>query len=365
MASRSRRTVSSFNLSFLDIMFCGFGAVVLLVLLIDTNVITNRIERVEDQRFEFMKQELLTSQMRNKSDHLQTQTNTLTRELQSLVNNHSSLSDDNKSLASAISSPDIVTQLDAELRALQEELKKLESDKQVLEDQQADQKLAGQQARPFIGQGDRQYLTGLKLGGKRILILIDSSASMLERKIVDIIRLKVLDETTRRSAPKWQRTITTVEWLLANLPRSSSVQLYHFNATTTTLDDETKATWHPISDKETIDGMVKNLHAIAPANGTNLESAFLQAKTLVPRPDNIILLTDGLPTRAKRAGSKKTISGKERVKLFERASQQLPAEVPVNTILFPVEGDPLAALLFWQLALESGGSFLTPAQDWP
>ena len=338
---------------------------VLLVLLIDTNVITNRIERVEDQRFEFMKQELLTSQMRNKSDQLQIQDNTLTRELQLLLNTHSSLSEDNKSIASAMSSDNTVTQLDAELQRLQQELKKLESDKQVLENQQAQQQLAGQQVRPFIGQGDRQYLTGLKLGGTRILILIDSSASMLERKIVDIVRLKVLDETTRRSAPKWQRTITTVEWLLAHFPRSSSVQLYHFNETTTSLGDETNATWHPISDNEAIDGMVKNLKAIAPANGTNLESAFLQAKTLVPRPDNIILLTDGLPTRANRASSKKTISGKERVKLFERASQQLPAKVPVNTILFPVEGDPLAALLFWQLALESGGSFLTPAQDWP
>ena len=41
MASASRRPVSSFNISFLDIMFCGFGAVVLLVLIINSNIITN------------------------------------------------------------------------------------------------------------------------------------------------------------------------------------------------------------------------------------------------------------------------------------------------------------------------------------
>ena len=48
MASHSRRRISSFNLSFLDIMFCGFGAVVLLVLIINTNTLNRRSQRVAD-----------------------------------------------------------------------------------------------------------------------------------------------------------------------------------------------------------------------------------------------------------------------------------------------------------------------------
>jgi len=30
-----------------------------------------------------------------------------------------------------------------------------------------------------------------------------------------------------------------------------------------------------------------------------------------------------------------------------------------------MEGDPLAASEFWQLAQVSGGSFMSPARDWP
>ena len=44
------------------------------------------------------------------------------------------------------------------------------------------QDAAGQQIRTFKGEGDRQYLTGLKLGGERTLILVDRSASMLSSR---------------------------------------------------------------------------------------------------------------------------------------------------------------------------------------
>ena len=37
-----RRPVSPFSLSFLDIMFCGFGAVVLLVLILNTDTVRAR-----------------------------------------------------------------------------------------------------------------------------------------------------------------------------------------------------------------------------------------------------------------------------------------------------------------------------------
>ena len=55
---RRRRNLSPFNLSFLDIMFCGFGAVVLLVLVINADTIRSRKEQHEDLRGEVMRQEL-------------------------------------------------------------------------------------------------------------------------------------------------------------------------------------------------------------------------------------------------------------------------------------------------------------------
>jgi hypothetical protein len=42
----------------------------------------------------------------------------------------------------------------------------------------------------FIGNGDRQYLTGLKVGGDRILFLVDASASMMDETVVNVIRLR-------------------------------------------------------------------------------------------------------------------------------------------------------------------------------
>ena len=51
-------------------MFCGFGAVVLLVLLINSNIITRQQEKVEDHRIEFVKQEVTTTRARQQTDEL-------------------------------------------------------------------------------------------------------------------------------------------------------------------------------------------------------------------------------------------------------------------------------------------------------
>ena len=99
--------------------------------------------------------------------------------------------------------------------------------------------------------------------------------------------------------------------------------------------------------------------------GTSLLNAFRAAGELEPPPDNIFLLTDGLPTLGARKPWGKRVSSKKRHKLFNDAIAQLPAGVPVNIILFPMEGDPLAADAFWRLAKTSNGSFFSPSRDWP
>ena len=53
------------------------------------------------------------------------------------------------------------------------------------------------------------------------------------------------------------------------------------------------------------------------------------------------------------------------IKFFEQAIKTLPPRIPVNTLLFPMEGDPMAAVVYWKLAVDTGGSFLTPSSDWP
>jgi len=66
-----------------------------------------------------------------------------------------------------------------------------------------------------------------------------------------------------------------------------------------------------------------------------------------------------------RKGFKKRVTGKERMTYFNVARGVVPRGVPVNTILYPMEGDPLAAGAYWSLALKTKGSFITPSSDWP
>ena len=70
-----------------------------------------------------------------------------------------------------------------EVAALREEIAQLERKTEAL--RSAD---TGAASLRVGGQGDRQYLTGLKLGGARVLILVDASASMLDETIVEVIR---------------------------------------------------------------------------------------------------------------------------------------------------------------------------------
>ena len=45
----------------------------------------------------------------------------------------------------------------------------------------------GTRLRAFEGEGNRQYLTGLRMGGQHVVILVDTSTSMLDRTIVNMI----------------------------------------------------------------------------------------------------------------------------------------------------------------------------------
>ena len=87
-----------------------------------------------------------------------------------------------------------------------------------------------------------------------------------------------------------------------------------------------------------------------------LESCGLSTETVV---------TDGLPTQGTSPPRGNKVSSSDRVRLYRKALAQLPRNVPINVILAPMEGDPMAASEFWQLAQVSKGSFLSPSKDWP
>ncbi len=365
MASSSRRRISSFNLSFLDIMFCGFGAVVLLVLIINTNTLTQRGERIGDAKAGLQQMEMEAGLMNGHIERQQAENARIERSIATLRQTRTAFVNELEEVENSTISSAQRRSAEERIAALQEELLRLEKEVQVAAREKLEARQAGRQVRAFVGTGNRQYLTGLRLDGQRVLILVDSSASMLDRRVVDVVRRKVLDEQSRRSAPKWRRAVATVECLVANLPQTSTIQIHHFSTSVTRLTGGESRGWLPVTNYDQVDELISQLKMIAPIGGTNLEEPFLAARSLSPPPDNIVLITDGLPTQGKSGARATTIDGRARVKLYRQAVKNLPAGTPVNTILFPIEGDPIAASLFWQLAVDSGGSFLTPTRDWP
>jgi hypothetical protein len=81
--------------------------------------------------------------------------------------------------------------------------------------------------------------------------------------------------------------------------------------------------------------------------------------------DTIVLLADGLPTQSDSIPVGSSTDDLQRERLFRVATRSLPKDIPVNTILYPMSGDPAAPFLFWQLAQSSRGALISPAPGWP
>jgi hypothetical protein len=251
------------------------------------------------------------------------------------------------------------------IEELKAELKRLEQEAMNLKGSVADNEQRGSALRSVVGQGDRQYLTGLKIGGQHILILLDASASMLDDTIVNIIRRRNLPIEQQLASKKWQRAIRTVEWITANMPQDAQFQIITFNTQAQSAMPNSDSTWLTANNPELLNGSIKGIKSIVPAGGTSLHAAFAAARKLSPQPDNVFLLVDGLPTQGKEKPRGSVASSRDRLANFSSAIEGLPILSPINVILFPMEGDPVAAPSYWRLAQITGGSFLSPSQDWP
>jgi hypothetical protein len=253
-----------------------------------------------------------------------------------------------------------------------ERVEKLQSDIKSLEDEvkrllaiKAEQDEAGEQIREFKGEGDRQYLTGLRLGGERTLILVDRSASMLADAVANVIIRRNKPESEQLRARKWRQVVATVNWLTTQFQEDDQYQIYMFNNEAEPVIRGTEGVWLTAGDGQQLSEAIRVLRRTVPKNGTNMHSAFAVAKSLSPRPDNIILLVDGMPTMEAATTDKTRVGANERLNIFARATRELPSGIPVNIMLFPMQGDFAAPISFWSLALTTNGSFMTVSRDWP
>jgi hypothetical protein len=347
-------------------MSCGFGAVILFFMIInaqvkettedDPTVLMAETRKLEVEILEGRKDLVLAKNTKERLDiERETAEGQIAMIIALIEQLQAELAEyDSETLAEI----DRIEQLQTDIETLEEEIKRLLA---LAEEQEAD----GNKLREFQGDGDRQYLTGLKLSGRRTLILVDRSASMLDDTIINIIRRRNMSTKDKLRAVKWRQVVASVDWLTAQFVPGSEFQIYMFNNEAIPVIHGSDGVWLKADDSTQLDEAVRVLRRTIPEKGTNMRAAYAVASSLTPRPDNIILLVDGLPTMDGTSSSRRSISGRERYNLHFRALRELPSGVPVNVFLYPLEGDYEAPILYWLLAYRTNGSFISVSRDWP
>lgn len=352
----AKKREDGFNIAFLDVMACGLGAVILILILVkfsaNTPIPADEVERLQ--------QELAASQ---------SQSSELQKSLDEVNDNVAMQSADAEALKRRIE------QLKIQQRAVS---KALADKKAVVADlQQAVAAAAPKQADdPFKmdGAGEEQYLLGLKVEGKNIGILLDMSASMTDEKLIDIIKRKIGSHSQKVQGPKWLRSKRIATWMLARLPQNAQVSLVAFNNTSKVLGMRAISS---AKVRASMQALVKDIDGLVPEQGTNLMQGLKAIKKAMPDMTDLYVITDGLPTmldensgfnnsrKCKPLPSAKTISGECRMLVFLHSIQSQMPRVRTNIVLLPLEGDPQAAAAYWSWADLTGGLLISPAGSWP
>ena len=357
MSKRERlqaaRQNSDFNLSFLDIMACGLGAVILIFLLVKHNDDRGVVES-----------ELLSNQLETLENEVQ--------QFRALVEASSQRNSQIKKLGSQLDSQSESSQ--RVLASLDDRLAQQRNENAALNE--AIDSIETKETTDFVegpAGGEDNYLLGLKVEGPRIAILLDSSASMTAEQLVDVFRYKVGSAEERDGAPKWQRAKRTVQWLLNRVPRSSSVALVGFSEQADLLSRATTGDgWFKLAEADRLTATLSRVDALRPGGATNLQGAFEELAKLSPAPTNVYLVTDGLPTkvsgRPRRCARGATITPECRLNLFAdmtRSVRRQLASLQMNVVLLPLEGDWAASNAYWNLAVATGGLMISPPRSWP
>ena len=231
-----------------------------------------------------------------------------------------------------------------------------------------------------------KQLTGLRMMPDRTVILLDRSASMLHRNIVDIVRLRASPPRAQLNAQKWRTARDAAQWALARIPEGGRRRLLMFSSAIIGVDAPLSQTgvirWERQgAPQQDAGNLRRQLDATAPEGATNLKAALQATARLSPSPRQVLIITDGLPTlpgatplrslrgcpRVNRPNAP-IVSGDCRMSVFlnaVRVAEQQLAGTRFDVILLPIEGDAQAAHGYWLLAALSGGRLLTPAFGWP
>lgn len=370
-----RQSVVAFGLSFLDVLCCGLGAAVLLLLVVKHGETVAEIDAAglliehvtEIQELIATKSEQKT-ELENVADETQRQIIALTAQ------------DDARSSISRLQS----TRLTKLLREVQQQRIALNNARRVLAADAANHQRVAEEAQQSASQ---QHLTGLMVNNDRVVVLLDSSASMLGSNLVEIIRLRASNPQIQLRAKKWLSARGAAKWVIEHLPVGASYQILTYSDVVRDSQGEPVTTakppqWRTTQDAASTSTYVDSLlNDLTPRGATDLRTALTAVAAITPRPAQVIVITDGYPTvpgtaslnrfrgcpRA-RSGQVPLISPRCRKSIFDhalRVNRQDLRGIRIDVVLYPLEGDSNAVLGYWELATSYGGRLLSPVPGWP
>ncbi|MFC3092942.1 VWA domain-containing protein [Alteromonas sediminis] len=352
-----RRQEEGFNLSFLDVMACGLGAVLMILILVKfqghSSMPDTEVERLE---------QALAAQSAEKSQQ------------------QSALTLRRQSLKEATATQDDLTQKITSLRSkLQDTQNAINDEKAIIAElEQAIAAAAPEQADDpieLVSKGEEKYLIGLSIQGTNIGILLDTSASMTDDDVVSIIRRKIANDEVKKQGPKWKRSVNVAKWMLARLPTQANVSVVSFNKEAKVLGQNKI---NQADDSTQLATLLSEIDELVPTHGTDLSRALQTITAAMPTLSHLYVITDGLPTLLSEgsgfqesrgcrpvSGNDTTITGDCRMRLFLHAFKQHAPKVPTSIVLLPLEGDSQAQAAYWDWADISGGTMISPAGNWP
>lgn len=259
-----------------------------------------------------------------------------------------------------------ITELEEELALLLQERSSLKDElDRLLADKEALPTTDEEQPIPIPNPQRRQYLTGFNFAGNYVVFMIEASGGMVANTIDEALEMIGVPDEEKRRAVKWRRVIRSVQWIVANLRPPQVYQIMVFNNEAEPLLPLRETEWFDPMDRETTAEVLRALEELTPSGGANMERAFLTLTDMFPTVDSVMLLTDGLPTKSDSIPTGDTTTDRDRERFFRVAVRAAPRQTPINTILYPMSGDPAAPFLFWQLADTSNGALISPSPSWP
>jgi hypothetical protein len=352
MLKAKRRDTEVFSMSFMDCICCGFGAVLLLFILTTGQKSDYGEDTVETLKTQV--EELDREIVKERDDF-----NKLAKPVALTEAELANLQEENiQTKSKADEQESELKRLLQQLAALKDEEAKLLADLKNMPEEE-------QQPVPIPEVDRRQYLTGVQMEGSHILFIVRASGSMLGDTLDDAIARLDDPDFKKREAPKWQRVVKAMDWLVASLGTDANFQILLFNDETVPLLPDRSEGWVSRGDRSGVQQTLAKLRQVVPKGSANLERAFLAVRYMPTLPDAIVLITDGLPTASDSAPSSDSSDDDTRMAYLRQAIRQLPPRIPVSTILFPTSGDPGAPALYWELAGYTNGALVSPSADWP